>query len=68
MWNEVATLLLFIIVFLVVLQQNNGWVWGALGVIAFAAALYAGIMIYKSSREKKDAGSDSTLPSPPPQN
>lgn len=68
MWNEVATLLLFIIVFLVVLQQNNGWVWGALGVIAFAAALYAGIMIYKSSREKKDSGSDSVSPPPPPQN
>lgn len=53
-WNEVATVLLFAIVFLVVPKQNTGWIWATLGLIVFAIALFAAVAIYKASREKKD--------------
>lgn len=66
MWNEIATLLLFIIVFLVVLKQNSGWVYGTLGVILFAATLFAAVAIYKRNREKTEVSQESTLPPPPP--
>lgn len=66
LWNEVATLLLFIIVFLVVLKQNSGWVYGTLGVILFGATLYAATAIYKRNREKTEQDDNSTVPPPPP--
>jgi putative membrane protein len=52
-WNEVATVLLFAIVFLIVLKTNTGWVWGMLGLVIFSATLMLAIKIYKKSREKK---------------
>lgn len=51
-WNEVATLFLFGIVFLVVLKDALGMLWGLLGLVAFAAWLMAGILIYKRIRER----------------
>lgn len=51
-WNELATVFLVAIIFLVVPKQNSGWVWMGIGLVALAAALYAGIQIYKKSREK----------------
>ncbi len=65
LWNEIATLLLFIIVFLVVLKQNNSWVWGGLGVILLGATLYIATLIYKRSREndlKKQAQQTPQIP------
>jgi putative membrane protein len=53
-WNEVATVLLFAIVFLIVLKTNTGWVWGMLGLVIFSATLMLAIKIYKKSREKKE--------------
>lgn len=53
-WNEVATVLLFAIVFLVVLKSEVGWFWGVLGLIAFSILLMIGIKLYKKSREKKE--------------
>jgi putative membrane protein len=53
-WNEVATVLLFAIVFLIVLKSNTGWVWGMLGLVIFSATLMLAIKIYKKSREKKE--------------
>jgi putative membrane protein len=50
-WNEVATLFLFGIVFLVVLKDALGMLWGLLGLVAFTALLMAGILIYKRVRE-----------------
>ncbi len=52
-WNEVATVLLFAIVFLIVLKSNTGWVWGMLSLIIFSLTLMFAIKIYKKSREKK---------------
>ncbi|GAB3548034.1 CopD family protein [Spirosoma fluminis] len=51
-WNEVATLFLFSIVFLVVVKDALGMLWGLLGLVAFTALLMAGILIYKRAREK----------------
>ncbi|MCO6498905.1 MAG: CopD family protein [Vicingus serpentipes] len=53
-WNEVATILLFAIVFLVVLKSTISWVWGVVGIVLFAALLMLAINIYKKRREKKN--------------
>ncbi|MFK5879115.1 MAG: CopD family protein [Flavobacteriaceae bacterium] len=52
-WNEVATILLFAIVFLVVLKSTINWIWGVVGIIAVSLLLMGGIKLYKSFREKK---------------
>lgn len=54
LWNEVATVLLFAIVFLIVLKSNTGFVWGMLGLIIFSGTLVLAIRIYKKSREKNE--------------
>ena len=51
LWNEVATVLLVAIVFLIVLKTNTGIVWGMLGLIIFSATLMLAIKIYKKGRE-----------------
>ncbi|OFY86286.1 MAG: protoporphyrinogen IX oxidase [Bacteroidetes bacterium RIFCSPLOWO2_12_FULL_35_15] len=56
LWNEVATVFLVAIVFVIVLQDrnNSGFVWGILGLIIFSLTLVMAIKIYKKSREKYD--------------
>ena len=54
LWNEVATVLLFAIVFLIVLKSNTGLVWGMLGLTVFSVTLVLATKIYKKSREKKE--------------
>ena len=54
MWNELATLFLVAIVFLIVLKSNTGFIWGMLGLIIFAVTLMLAIKIYKKSRDKKE--------------
>lgn len=51
LWNEVATVFLVAIIFLIVLKQNTSWVWGMLGLVLFIAALYAGIFIYRKKQK-----------------
>jgi putative membrane protein len=53
-WNEVATLLLFAIVFVVVLKSAISWVWGVIGIILFGILLMLSIKLYKNIRAKKD--------------
>ncbi|HTL82788.1 MAG TPA: CopD family protein [Bacteroidia bacterium] len=53
LWNEVATVFLFAIIFLVIPKQNSDWVWVTLGIILLAALLLAAVAIYKIKREKK---------------
>jgi putative membrane protein len=55
-WNEVATVLLVAIVFLIVLKSNTGFIWGMLGLIIFSVTLMIAIRIYKKSREKAESG------------
>jgi putative membrane protein len=50
-FNEVSTLLLFAIVFLVVLKNTIGWIWGVVGIIAIGFLLMGGIKLYKRARE-----------------
>jgi protoporphyrinogen IX oxidase len=50
-WNEVATLFLISIVFLVVLKSTLSMLWGILGLILFSAMLLLAIRIYKHFRE-----------------
>lgn len=52
MWNEVATLFLFAIVFVVVLKNTVGWLWGLLGLLLLAAVMMLGIRMYRRVREK----------------
>jgi putative membrane protein len=54
LWNEVATLFLVSIVFLIVLRSSSGFVWGLLGLIIFSLTLILAIKIYKKSRDKND--------------
>lgn len=56
-WNEVATLFLFAIVFLVVLKDGVSWIWGMVALVIIAAMMMLGIKIYKRLREKN--GDDS---------
>ena len=49
-WNEVATLLLFAIVFIVVLKQAGNFWWGIIGLTFFAILLTIAIMVYKKKR------------------
>lgn len=53
LWNELATLFLFAIVFLVVLKSTLNWVFGALGIFSLGIILMIAVKIYKRFREKK---------------
>ncbi len=52
MWNEVATLALVAIVFLVVMKDSLNWIKGTIGFFAVAIGLMIGIKIYKRFRTK----------------
>ncbi len=53
LWNEVATLLLFAIVFLVVLKSTAGWMWGVAGMVILGVLLFFGINVYRKIRANK---------------
>ena len=49
-WNEVATLLLFAIGFIVVLKNTLSWIWGIAGLVLIGILLMLGIKLYKKLR------------------
>jgi putative membrane protein len=51
-WNEVATVVLVAVVFLVELQNALSAVYGVLGLICFSALLMSAIIIYRNYRKK----------------
>lgn len=51
-WNEVATVFLVSIVFVVVLKDMISFVWGLVGLAIFTLVLMVAIRIYKSARER----------------
>jgi len=53
-WNEMATVILFAVVFLVTLKSAISWVWGVVGIILFGVLLMLAIRTYKKLREKKE--------------
>lgn len=52
-FNEIATIILFAIVFLVTLKSAINWVWGVIGIILFGILMMLGIKLYKTIRKKK---------------
>lgn len=50
-WNEVATLFLVAIVFIVVMKSTLSWVWGLLGLVIIGVLLMMGIKLYKKLRK-----------------
>ncbi|UFH56308.1 CopD family protein [Spirosoma sp. KNUC1025] len=50
-WNEVATLFLFAIVFLVVLKDALNMLWGMLGLFALLIVLLVAIRVYRRLRK-----------------
>ncbi len=51
-WNEVATLFLVAIVFLIVMKNEADWVYGTVGFVLFGILLMIAIKIYKKLRER----------------
>jgi putative membrane protein len=51
-WNEMATLLLFAIVFLASVKQALSWIFGLMGILSLAVVLMLAIRIYKKMRNK----------------
>ncbi|HVD97489.1 MAG TPA: CopD family protein [Cytophagaceae bacterium] len=52
LWNEVATVLLVGIIFIVVLKNALSMVWGLVGLVILSFLMMLGIKIYKILREK----------------
>lgn len=53
LWNEVATIILFAIVFLVVLKNTINWIWGVVGILLISVLLMLMVKLYKRIRTKK---------------
>jgi len=51
-WNEVATIILFSCVFLVVLKSTFDWIFGVVGIVGVSILLMLGIKLYKKIRNK----------------
>ena len=51
LFNELATVLLVAIVFLVVVKSSSSLVWGMLGLFAFAVVLMTCVFVYKKQRK-----------------
>jgi putative membrane protein len=52
-WNEVATIFLFAIVFLAVLKDAVNWIYGMIGLVLFTMIIMSAVKIYKYYRVKK---------------
>ena len=52
-WNEVATIFLFAIVFLAVIKDGISWIFGTVGIIVFSMIIMSGVKVYKYYRMKK---------------
>lgn len=52
-WNEVATIILFAVVFLVVLKSAINWIWGVIGIVLISILLMLSVRLYKKIRTKK---------------
>jgi putative membrane protein len=50
--NEVPTLILFAVVFLVVMKSEFSWIWGTLAIAGIAVIITLVVQAYKKKREK----------------
>jgi putative membrane protein len=53
LFNELATLFLVAIVFLVVVKSTSGLAWGVLGLFAFAGVLMLAVYLYRRNQKNK---------------
>lgn len=53
LWNEVATLFLISIVFIIVLKNALSMLWGIVGLLGVTLLIFSGIKIYKKYRHGK---------------
>jgi protoporphyrinogen IX oxidase len=51
-WNEIATLFLIAIVMLVSVKTSVSFIWGLIGLVAFAFFIFAGVKIFKRYRKE----------------
>ena len=51
--NEIPTIILFAVVFLVTLKSAINWIWGVIGIVLFGILIMMSIKLYKKIREKK---------------
>lgn len=56
LWNEGATLFLFVVVFLVMLRGELGTIWGLLGALLLGVALTIAVLMYRKKRLNTDVG------------
>ncbi len=54
LFNELATVFLVAIVFIIILRDQISWVWGLIGIFAFASILWGAISAYKKMRTKNE--------------
>lgn len=53
-WNEVSTIILVSVVFLIVVKNQISWIWGTVGIVGLAVMLMLGIKIYKRIRQSNE--------------
>ncbi|PCJ84918.1 MAG: protoporphyrinogen IX oxidase [Flavobacteriales bacterium] len=54
LWNEIATVFLAAIVFVIVLKSMFDWLWGLASLLLLAVALTVAVRMYKSKRKKNE--------------
>jgi len=64
LFNELATIFLVSIVFLVVLKSTSGFVWGLLGMFVFAALLMLAVALVRRRNKKKEESESKTPMNP----
>lgn len=52
LWNEVSTLILFAVIFLVIIRDALDWIYGVIGIFLLAGMLMLGIKVYKRIRSR----------------
>ena len=52
LWNEVSTIILFAVIFLVILRDAINWIYGVVGIFLLSVILMLGVKIYKRIRGK----------------
>ncbi len=52
-WNEVATIILIAVVFIIVRKDQISWIWGTVGILGLAVTLMIATKLYKRYREGK---------------
>ncbi len=62
LFNELATIFLVAIIFLIIVRSSSGLVYGLLGLFIFAALLMGAVFIYKKQRKAMASKTDTQLP------